>query len=61
MQYINRFTLPCKIIFEYSAEDFQCHVHCYQCFVVPVELTAMGFVFWFIGVEIAENKKYVSF
>ena len=41
-------------LLEYSAEAFQCHLHYYQCLVVLVELAAMGLIFPFIGVGIAE-------
>ena len=34
---------------------FQCHVHHYQYLAVLVELGVMGFVFWFIVIEITET------
>ena len=40
---------------EYSAEAFCFHLHHYQLLVVMVDLAAMGFVFWFIGIRIAEK------
>ena len=38
-------------LLEILAEGFRCHVHHYQC---SVELAAMGFVFWFTVVGIAD-------
>jgi hypothetical protein len=35
-------------LLEFLAEDFRCHVHHFQCLVVPAELAAMRFVFRFM-------------
>ena len=47
-------------LLEYSAEDFRCHVHHYQCLAVPIELAAMKFLFWFTVVGVAEMLVWQS-
>ena len=48
------FTMQYLYLIEFSAEAFRCHVQHYQCLAVPVELTAMEFVFQLMVIEIAE-------
>ena len=54
--YNSKFTLLCKIFYllEYSAEAFWCHVHHYQSLVVLVELSMIMFIFWSIGIGMAQ-------
>jgi hypothetical protein len=47
-------------LLEYLTEAFRCHVHHSQCLAVPVELAAMGLVFQFIGVRIAETLVWLA-
>ena len=46
-----QYARTCSTYLSFLTEAFRCHVHHFQCLMIPVELAAM---FWFVVVGIAE-------
>ena len=60
MYYYIHITMQSLPLLEFLAEAFRCHVHHFQCLVVPVELAAMKLVFRFMVTEIAEMLMWLA-